>query len=122
MYNKKTLQIMAKLVFAYPIEEVHGKLKGKFGANCRKAKNAKGERKPFSVQYGARDLTNKPYSTGETSAQNRFAGIAALVAARRKNTQKRVQDQADFKAQSVYPTLTKYLWAICAEEYDTSEQ
>ncbi|MCQ2340853.1 MAG: hypothetical protein MJZ48_00100 [Paludibacteraceae bacterium] len=113
---------MAKLVFAYPIEEVHGKLKGKFGANCRSAKNAKGERKPFSVQYGTRDLTNKPLSTAEITARSRFKTIQAMVATRRKDVSQRSADQAAFKAQSTYPTLTKYLWAVCIQAYDAAQE
>jgi len=108
---------MAKLKYAYPIEEVHGKLKGKFGAAIRKQANAKGNREAFSVNYGTR--TSDP-SADETAARTRFGAIAALVGARRKNVAQRSSDQTAFKAQSTYPTLTKYLWHICTQTYEAS--
>jgi len=110
---------MAKLKYAYPIEEVHGKLKGKFGAAIRTLANAKGKREAFSVNYGTR--TSAP-SQAETAARTRFGAIAKLVATRRNTASQRATDQANFEAQSTYPTLTKYLWSVATASYLASQQ
>jgi len=44
-----------------------------------------------------------------------------LVGQRRKDPSKRATDQAAFKAQSTYPTLTKYLWSVCTAQYNSSQ-
>jgi len=106
---------MAKIIWKYPIEEVHGALKKKvFGAAKRTSPNAEGEQANFSVLYGQR---TKEVSEAERSRWTKFGAIAAMVGARRKNVTKRVQDQVAFKAQSEYKTLTSYLWSICKAEY-----
>jgi len=109
---------MAKLTYKYPIDEVHGKLKGTFGASIRKAANAKGDRKAFSVNYGTR--SSDP-SADEITNRTRFGAIGKLVGQRRKDPSKRATDQAAFKAQSTYPTLTKYLWSVCTAQYNSSQ-
>jgi len=109
---------MAKLEYEYPIKTVRGKLKDKFGANKRKAANAKGQQDPFSVIYGTR--TSDP-SADEITNRTRFGAIGKLVGQRRKDPSKRATDQAAFKAQSTYPTLTKYLWSVCTAQYNSSQ-
>ncbi|MCQ2342157.1 MAG: hypothetical protein MJZ75_01500 [Paludibacteraceae bacterium] len=113
---------MASIKWKYPIESIHGALKKKvFGAAMRKAKNAKGEQPNFSVQYGERDLVNHPITSGENAARARFAAVRALVADRKDDSTKRAQDQAAFKAQSTYTTLSAYLWHVCGQEYDSAQ-
>ncbi len=111
---------MGKVLWKYPIEEIHGKLRTDFGAAQRKSKNGNGERDPFTVIYGKRDMTNHPLSSYEVEARARFAAIRALVEEHRCNITKRVADYAGFKAQSTYKTMNKYLWAICTAEYNAS--
>jgi len=108
---------MAKLEYEFPIKNVKGKLKDTFGAAKRKLANAKGEQEPFSVFYGKRSTE---YTTDEVEHQTRFKAIALLVAQRRKDISKRVQDHVAFKAQSTYKTFTKYLWSICTTQYNAS--
>ncbi|MCQ2347981.1 MAG: hypothetical protein MJZ65_02210 [Paludibacteraceae bacterium] len=108
---------MAKISFVYPIEEIIGKLKDKFGAGRHKAANAKGLRDQWTVHYGTRTT---PVTEDEMAARTRFAAVQAMVNTRKKDGTKRAQDQADFKAQSAYKTLTAYLWHVCGEEYDAS--
>ena len=96
---------MAKLVFAYPIEEVHGKIKNGFGAAQRRAKNNEGERKPYSVCFGIR--STKP-STAEQARWASFGTIAAAVATRMKNPQKMTADMAAAKAAGM--THRAYVW------------
>ena len=113
---------MGKVLWKYPIEEIHGKLRTDFGAAQRKSKNGNGERDPFTVIYGKRDLTNHPLSTAEIAARTRFAAVRALVDLHKSDQQKRMADVTAFRAQTTYKTLNKYLWAICAQEYDEAAE
>ncbi len=108
---------MAKLKFAYPIEEVHGKLANGFGAAQRLAKNNEGKREPYSVRYGV--ITKAP-SALQVETRANFAAIAALCAQHRNNITSRQQDQAGFKAQTTYKTFNAYLWNVCKAEYEES--
>jgi len=108
---------MAKLEFAYPIEAVHGKLKGSFGAAKRNTANADGEKVAYSVCYGKRNLELHPVTEQEQARRVKFKAIQAIVAARQTNATKRVQDAAAFEAQSAIPTLKKYVWSVAKAEY-----
>lgn len=108
---------MARLKFYYPIEELHGKIKDKFGSAQRKSANAKGEGRPYSVNYGVRTT---PVTEDEQAARTRFAAVQAMVKTRKADGTKRAQDQANFKAQSAFKTMTAYLWNVCGQEYDAS--
>jgi len=112
---------MAKIDWKEPIEAMHGKIVGDFGAAKRKNANAKGEHYNFSVRYGKRDLTLHPVGTDEAAARSQFSAVSKLVGARRKNAQKRVQDAQAFAAQSTCKTLTEYLWSVCKAEYTASQ-
>ena len=106
---------MAKLEWKTPIEAVHGKLYSGFGAAKRKSANASGEQPNFSVMYGKRST---PYSQAEIDYQTKWGAIARMVALRRTNQQQKIADQAAFKAQTEYKTLTTFLWHLAAEEYN----
>jgi len=108
---------MAKFEWNAPISAVHGRLWKGMGAAKRRIANADGEQPNYSVSYGSRDLTNHPITEHEQSIRDKFKAIALLVAARRKNAQKRVQDAVAFQNQTTYKTLTSYLWSICTAEY-----
>ena len=109
---------MAHLIYSYPIEEVHGKLKGKFGASRRKAANNKGERPNFSICYGTRSTTP---SQAEMNRRDAFAANAALVAARMANLTKRAADKAAAKAAGM--TLKAYVWSLAKNgDLDDSSQ
>ena len=110
---------MAKISFVYPIEEIVGKLKGKFGAGRHKNPNAKGERNQWTIHYGTRSTA---VTSDEMAARDRFGAIAAMVAARKIDNTKRAQDAAAFRAQSTYKTLTKYLWSVCTAEYEAAQE
>ena len=109
---------MAKVKWAYPIEELHGKLHGEFGAAQRKSKNALGERLPYTVKYGVRTT---PYSSNELNNQATFAAVRALVETHKANPTQRQADQAAFKAQTAIKTFNAYLWAICRQEYESAD-
>ncbi len=106
---------MAKISFVYPIEEIIGKLKGKFGAGRRKAANAKGLRNQWTIHYGTRST---PVTSDEVPARTRFGQIAAATTARLKNPQKQAADRTAFAAQSTYKTLRQYVWAQCTAELE----
>ena len=106
---------MAKISFVYPIEEIVGKLKGKFGAGRHKAANAKGLRNQWTIHYGTRTT---PKTTTETAHQTWFGTVAAATTARLKNPQKQAADRTAFAAQSQYKTLRQYVWAQCAAELE----
>lgn len=82
------------------------------------AHNNKGVTYNTIKPIGVRDLVNKPLSTAEIAARDKFAAVRAAVETRKNNPTKRVQDQNAFKAQSTYKTFNAYIWAVCAAEYD----
>ena len=98
---------MAHLIYQYPIEEVHGKLKGKFGASRRLAKNNKGERPNFSICYGTR--STKP-SSAELARRATFAANAAKVLARMQSITKSAADMA--AAREAGMTYKAYVWSL----------
>jgi len=67
------------------------------------------------------DRTSQP-STKELKARERFAGVAAMVTARRADLTKIVADQQAFLAQKDTAggakTMRAYLWRVCGQEYD----
>jgi len=111
---------MAKIEWIDPIKAMHGKVAGNFGAAKRKLANADGEQPNFSVRYGSRNTSLHPITEHEQSIRDKFKAISLLVAARRKNAQKRVQDAVAFMNQTTYKTLTSYLWSVCTAEYVAS--
>jgi len=64
-----------------------------------------------------RRLTN--YSQSELANQLRFKTVSTAVAARMKDPQKIIADQAAFMAQTYYKSLKSYVWAQELNAYDT---
>ena len=110
---------MAKVKWAYPIEELHGKLAKDFGAAQRKAKNNAGEREPFTVRYGKR--TTAPTAL-ELQTRATFGAINQLMAQHRASIQQRQADQTGFRAQTEYKTFNAYLYNVCKAEYEASQE
>ena len=71
------------------------------------------------------ERTTQP-STKELKARERFAGVAAMVTARRADLTKIVADQQAFLAQKDTAggakTMRAYLWRVCGQEYDQQHQ
>lgn len=109
--------ITGKLPFDKPVLSTSNGIQGRLNKH-----NSKGVVYATLSKIGVRDLTEKPISASETAARARFAAIQAMVAARRKDVSQRSADQAAFKAQNIYPTLTKYLWAVCIQAYDAEAE
>ncbi len=67
------------------------------------------------------ERTTQP-STKELKARERFAGVSAMVTARRADLTKIVADQQAFLAQldtaGSAKTMRAYLWRVCGQEYD----
>ena len=63
-----------------------------------------------------------PPTENEQAARARFAAVATMVKARRKNLNTITSDQEAFKAQlntsGARTTFKAYLWQVCGEEYD----
>jgi len=95
------------MTFVYPIDEVHGKLKGNFGVAQRVAANNEGERKPYSHIYGKRSTA---YKSTELTKQNTFKTNAALVRTRLADITKKAADATAAKA--VGMTVRAYLWSL----------
>ena len=106
---------MAKLKFAYPIEEVHGKLAKGFGAAQRKAKNNAGEREPFTVRYG--EITKAPTAL-QLQTRADFGTINKMMAQHRASIQQRQTDKQGFRSQTTYKTFNAYLYNPCKAEYE----
>ena len=63
-----------------------------------------------------------PVTEEELTRRDRFGTIAQMVNERKQDPSKVMQDQVDFTAQKDQvdgkKTMRKYLWSICAQEYD----
>ena len=61
-----------------------------------------------------------PVLADEMARRQRFAAVAAAVAARAKDLNKITQDQQNFQAQKEtgYKTMKSYLWSLEAATYD----
>ncbi len=111
---------MGKVVFEDPIHHISGKIAKKFRTiyNYMKATGLK-----YTSVHGER--TTQP-STKELKARERFAGVAAMVTARRADLTKIVADQQAFLAQKDTAggakSMRAYLWRVCGQEYDAEHQ
>ena len=79
-------------------------------------------------QYGVKtnysSIYDKEYdpdkvTPAQTAAMTRFGAVAAMVNARMHNAETLPADKAAWKA-SGKKTFRKYLWVVCAAEYDAS--
>lgn len=65
-------------------------------------------------------------STDELNARSRFAAVAALVKARKRDLEHIADDQENFLAQKDTAlgkkTMRAYLWKICGAQYDAQQQ
>ena len=63
--------------------------------------------------------------TTPVSIRQRFQAVRAMVAARKEDLTKVTQDQIDFLAQKDLAngkkTMNAYLWKVCGQEYDESQ-
>ena len=66
-----------------------------------------------------------PLKPKEVSIRQRFQAVRAMVAARKEDLTKVTQDQIDFLAQKDLAngkkTMNAYLWKVCGQEYDESQ-
>ena len=65
-----------------------------------------------------------PVLADELARRQRFAAVAAAVAARAKDLNKITQDQQNFQAQKEtgYKTMKSYLWSLEKAAYDANHQ
>ena len=124
---------MAKVVWTAGIEYVSGALCkcGKKGqhthakmllATHRKAATTNPNCNRIYVRTEAQRSTQP--SSRELDIRERFAAIAAMVRARRKDLSKITTDQMNFLAQrdtaGGKKTMKAYYWKICGDEYDAA--
>ena len=111
---------MAKIKYLDPIESVHGKLaKSHRTVYHGKSKiNKNGVKTNYSSIYDKEYDPNK-VSASQRAAMTRFAAVAAMVKTRMMNAETLPADKAAWKA-SGKKTFRKYLWGVCAAEYDAS--
>ncbi len=66
-----------------------------------------------------------PLKQKEVAIRQRFQAVRAMVAARKEDLTKVTQDQIDFLAQKDLAngkkTMNAYLWKVCGQEYDESQ-
>ena len=66
-----------------------------------------------------------PLKPKEVAIRQRFQAVRAMVAARKEDLTKVTQDQIDFLAQKDLAngkkTMNAYLWKVCGQEYDESQ-
>ena len=111
---------MAKIIYLDPIESVHGKL----AKNHRTVYHGKSEINRYGVKTNYSSIYDKEYdpdkvTPAQTAAMTRFGAIAAMVNARMLNAETPPTDKVAWNA-SGRKTFRKYLWVVCAAEYDAS--
>ena len=66
-----------------------------------------------------------PLKPKEVAIRQRFQAVQAMVRARKEDLTKVTQDQIDFLAQKDLAngkkTMKAYLWKVCGQEYDESQ-
>ena len=83
--------------------------------------NTDGCTKLYARQY-ENVFTDKEPSADTLARRERFGAVSRLAQARKRNLSTIASDKAAFEAQKDttggYPTLYKYLWHVCAAQYD----
>ena len=115
----KMPNIMGKVVFEDPVHHISGKIAKKF-RTIYYYKPATG------LKYtSVRSDRTTPLKPKEVAARQRFQAVRAMVAARKEDLTKVTQDQIDFLAQrdlaNGKKTMKAYLWKVCGQEYDESQ-
>ena len=111
--------IMGKVVFEDPVHHISGRIAKKF-RTIYYYKPATG------LKYtSVRSDRTTPLKPKEVAARQRFQAVRAMVAARKEDLTKVTQDQIDFLAQrdlaNGKKTMKAYLWKVCGQEYDESQ-
>ena len=74
---------------------------------------------------GDRYQRTGPLKPREVAARQRFQAVQAMVKARKEDLSKVTQDQIDFLVQKDLAngkkTMLAYLWKVCGQEYDESQ-
>ena len=124
---------MGKVKYATGIDHVSGSLakpKVKDGHSCgtyligthRNAPTTNPDCTRLFIREADTYKRTTPVTSEETRVRNRFAAIAAAVAARAKDLSKISADQAAFVAQKDQPggksTMKAYLWSLEKAAYD----
>ena len=118
---------MGKVFFEDPIHHISGKIAKKFRTIYNYMKATGNYMKATGLKYTSvhGERSTQP-STKELKARERFAGVAAMVTARRADLTKIVADQQAFLAQKDTAggakTMRAYLWRVCGQEYDAEHQ
>ena len=69
-----------------------------------------------------RNLKDKPLSTDETNARNRFKTVRLAVKALKADSQKYMQAAAAFQeVKNQYKSFDAYLWEIEGDKYDAAQ-
>ena len=130
----KFFRIMAKVTYSAGIDSVSGAL-AKPGKNpqhsCEKMllathRTAATQSSDCNRLYLRKKVKRtSPASVKEITARNRFRTVAQMVQTRKEDLMKVTQDQIDFLAQrdlaNGKKTMKAYLWKVCGEEYDQSQ-
>ena len=112
---------MAKLEYLDPIKAVHGKL----AKAHRTVYHGKSQINQYGVKTNYTSIYEKEYdpsklTAAQQAAMARFGAICTLVNTRMHNAETLPADKVAWKA-SGKQTFRKYLWVVCANEYDATQ-
>ncbi len=107
---------MGLVTFLDPVDYINGKI-------SKKSRTIYNRRKQSDRRYTqVRNPRLTSVTSDERAARLRFGNIGKAVAARRKNLSTVAADLTAFNAQkdtaNGYKTFFRYLWHVCANEYD----
>ena len=124
---------MAKVVWSNGIDYVSGALnKVKKGQHDHEKMLLGTHRKAATtsnhcnhVYLREKPVRTTPLKPKEVAIRQRFQAVQAMVRARKEDLTKVTQDQIDFLAQKDLAngkkTMNAYLWKVCGQEYDESQ-
>ena len=114
---------MGKVTFKDPVDTLSGKISKNRPTIYNLGHVGIRRGKQWTSWVGnPRNLKDKPLSTDETNARNRFKTVRLAVKALKADSQKYMQAAAAFQeVKNQYKSFDAYLWEIEGDKYDAAQ-
>ena len=103
---------MAHVEYAFPVDKIHGKVSKKHTVGFA---HMTASQLNYTRTYGKRTT---PLTQKEKDHRAKFAAVAAATHERMMDTEQIVTDQENFKKQTKYMSLYRYIWNLEWEAYE----
>lgn len=114
---------MAKVTFKDPVDTLSGKIcQARPTIYCLGHVGVRRGKQWTTAICNPRDYREKPLSTMEANARNRFKAVRAAVRTIMENDTKYMQAAVAFQAvKNQYTSFASYLWKIEGDKYDAAQ-